>query len=270
MRRKDIFIREESEPLNYAVILAGGRGIRFGNSGIPKQFIEMTGLPMIAYSMRTAQMNDNIHRVCVVAPPSSHEQVKRWAREYGADKCVFFAESGKERHESVYSGICAVPAKNDDTVMIMTSVCPFVSQRTIDNHYNTIKMYGGAITVVKATDAITFSNDGKRANRTLQKKRLFIQQGPQTYRYGLLTEAHSAYLSDAGRSEVYEDSELVLNLGIDVGMVMGDRFCLKVTYPEDLAIVEALYPLFMKQENEYIGEKLDSFGQQSPPRALLG
>ena len=131
------------------------------------------------------------------------------------------AEAGAERYLSVYSGLKTIPAQKNDTVMIMTAVCPFVSQNTIDKHYALIEKFDACITVVKATDAITFSNDGKRVNRTLQKKKLFVQQGPQTFRYGVLKMGHEAYLQDEGRVEVYEDSELVLNMGIEVGMVMG-------------------------------------------------
>ena len=114
--------------------------------------------------------------------------------------------------------------------------------------YDMLKEYDACITVVKATDAITFSNDGKLVNRTLQKKKLFVQQGPQLFRYNVLRQAHEAYLNDEDRKEVNEDSELVLNIGVECGMVMGDRFCVKVTYPEDLSIVQALYPLFIQQE----------------------
>ena len=237
--------------MNYAVILAGGKGTRFGNKNIPKQFIELTSVPMIAYSMCTAQMNANIDKICVVAAPSMHKQVAEWAKKYDITKFSYIAEAGKERYNSVYNGICVLPAKKSDTVMIMTSVCPFVSQKTIDKHYKIMEQYDGAITVVKATDAITFSNNGRCANRTLQKKRLFVQQGPQIYRYGVLKEAHEFYRADDERTEIYEDSELVLNLGLEIAMVMGDRFCIKITYPEDLAIAEALHPLFEKAEKKY-------------------
>lgn len=237
---------------NYAIILAGGRGERFQNN-VPKQFIELTGYPMLIYSMRTAQANVNIDSICVVAPPQSHKQVTSWAKEYGITKLTMIAESGKERYQSVYSGLMALTAQANDTVMIMTAVCPFVSQATINNLYEAIKKYDACITVVKATDAVTFSNDGKRVNRTLQKKKLFIQQGPQLFKYGIIQMAHNAYLEDENRVEVTEDSELVLNLGVECGMVIGDRFCIKVTYPEDLAIAEALHPLFEQQENYTFG-----------------
>jgi 2-C-methyl-D-erythritol 4-phosphate cytidylyltransferase len=220
-----------------------------GETNVPKQFIEMFGMPMIVYSMKTAQKNSNIDSICVVAPPPSHAQIRQWGEQYGINKLQILAESGKERQQSVYSGLTSLPAKRNDIVTIMTAVCPFVSQKTLNNHFIELEKYDACITVVKATDAISFSNDGRRVNRTLQKKKLFVQQGPQTFRYGIIKSAHDFFMQDDQHVEVTEDSELVLNLGTEVSMVLGDRFCIKVTYPEDLAIAESLYRLFEKQES---------------------
>lgn len=233
--------------MNYAIILAGGKGVRF-HGDVPKQFVELKDIPMLVYSMKTAQINSNVDAICVVAPRNYHKQIRSWGAEYQITKLLFLAESGKERFQSVYNGLTLIPAKSKDTVIIMTAVCPFVSQSTMDKLYASMNRWDACITVIKATDAITFSNDGKNVNRTLQKRKLFIQQGPQIFRYGVLRQAHKAYIEDEERVEVNEDSELVLNIGVECKMVIGDRYCVKVTYPEDLAIVQALYPLFMRQE----------------------
>lgn len=239
--------------MNYAIVLAGGKGVRFGNGQISKQFVELTGVPMIIYSLQTAEKNKNIDEVCVVVSETAEEDVKRWIKKYGITKVKYFARPGKERQQSVHSGLVALPAKARDTVMIMTSVCPFVSQKTMDKHYEMINKYDATITVVKATDAITFSNDGKCVNRTLQKKKIYLQQGPQVFRYGVLMLGHKMYMEDEeySKMDVTEDSELVLNIGTECYMVQGDRFCIKVTYPEDLAIAESLHPLFLEQEKKY-------------------
>lgn len=244
--------------MNYAIVLAGGKGQRFGNGKVSKQFIELTGVPMIVYSLQTAEKNKNIDEVCVVVDEKAENDVKRWIKKYGITKVKYFARPGKERQQSVYHGLLSVPAKARDTVMIMTSVCPFVSQKTIDKHYEMIREYDATITVVKATDAITFSNDGKRVNRTLQKRKLYLQQGPQVFRYGLLLLGHKMYMEDEeySKTDVTEDSELVLNIGVECYMIMGDRFCIKVTYPEDLAIAESLHPLFLQQEASYMNSSV--------------
>lgn len=240
--------------MNYAIVLAGGKGQRFGNGKISKQFVKLTGVPMIVYSLRIAEKNKNIDKVCVVVDEKEISNVRRWIKDYGITKVEYFARPGKERQQSVFHGLQEIPAKGRDTVMIMTSVCPFVSQKTIDRHYEMIQTYDATITVVKATDAITFSNDGRRVNRTLQKRKLYLQQGPQVFRYKTLLMGHEAYMEDEEyrKMDVTEDSELVLNMGVECYMVMGDRFCIKVTYPEDLAIAEALHPLFLQQEEKYL------------------
>ena len=236
--------------MNYAVILSGGIGVRF-NGDKPKQFVKLNDIPLLVYSMRTAQENKNVDSICVVAAKEYHAMINGWKEQYNITKLEYMAESGKERYQSVYNGIMKIPADKDDTVIIMTAVCPFVSQLTMNKLYEKIKVMDACITVVKATDAITFSNDGQYVNRTLQKKKIFIQQGPQIYNYKILKQAHDVYLADENRVEVNEDSELVLNMGVECGMVLGDRYCMKVTYPEDLPIVKALYPLFIKQEQKY-------------------
>ena len=237
--------------MNYAVILAGGYGIRFNSGNLPKQFVELTGMPMLVYSMKTAEMNANIDEICVVTLEEFIPQVWAWGKHYGITKLKYVAKAGVMRFDSVYSGVCAVPAETDDTVMIMTAVCPLLSQQTVNKHYEQLETYDGVITVVKATDAITSSRDGTMVDQTLQKETLFVQQGPQTYRYGVLRAAHEAFRSTPQEREVYEDSELVLRMGVPVTMVEGDRFCIKVTYPEDLAIARALYPLFCEKENRW-------------------
>ncbi len=246
--------------MNYAIVLAGGKGQRFGNGKISKQFVELTGVPMIVYSLRTAEKNKNIDEICVVVAENEEKNVRKWVEDYEISKVKYYARPGKERQQSVYNGLETIPAKARDTVMIMTSVCPFVSQKTINKHYEMIHEYDATITVVKATDAITFSNDGKKVNRTLQKKKLYLQQGPQVFRYGPLMLGHKMYMEDEqySKMDVTEDSELVLNIGVECYMVMGDRFCIKVTYPEDLAIAESLHPLFLEKEKKYEDEQNNS------------
>jgi 2-C-methyl-D-erythritol 4-phosphate cytidylyltransferase len=234
------------DTVNYAIILAGGQGTRMGALGVPKQFAKLAGKPIIIYALEAAQRSPNIHYICAAAPVSWHERIKAWVKEYKIEKFRYMAESGQERRQSVHNALKRLPAQAHDAVMIMTAVCPFVSQTTIDRHFRAMKEYDACITVVKATDAITFSNEGRWASRTLQKKNFFIQQGPQTFKYGILKSAHDLYERSPVKKEVNEDSELVLDMGVKTFMVFGDRFCIKVTYPEDLVIAEALAPLFFK------------------------
>ena len=68
--------------MNYAVVLAGGKGQRFGNGKISKQFVELTGVPMIIYSLQTADKNNNIDEVCVVVAETEENWNERRIRNY--------------------------------------------------------------------------------------------------------------------------------------------------------------------------------------------
>lgn len=240
--------------MNFALVLAGGHGQRMGNTYVPKQFIEINSKPILLYTLETIERNNNFDCACIVSPIEWHSQIQEWIDEHDYKKIKALAPSGIDRQASVHNGLQCISGMNlntskDDNVMIMTAVCPFVAQDTIDLHFNKIKEFDGCITVVKAVDAITYSNDGVIVSRTLQKHKMFVQQGPQTFKFMQLLKAHDEYVESPYHSEVNEDSELILNMGSTVTMIEGDRFCLKVTYPEDIAIVEALAPLFIEKEN---------------------
>lgn len=234
--------------MNFAIVLAGGQGTRMGASHVPKQFIDISGKPVLWFTLETIEKNDNIDGACIVAPAEWHGTIQEWCEQNSYHKVKLLAAAGTDRRQSVYNGLNAISSQRVENIMIMTSVCPFVSQSTIDEHFEKIRTFPGCITVVSAVDAITFSHDGSKAHRTLQKQKMFVQQGPQTYNYKVIKEAHDAYASNPYNPEVNEDSELVLNMGLDVALIHGDRFCLKVTYPEDIAIVEALLPIFTESE----------------------
>lgn len=236
--------------MNYAIVLAGGQGVRMGSGEVPKQFIEINGKPIIWFTLETIENNDNIDHACIVAPNGWHPTINEWCKKNSYKKVKVLADSGDDRRQSVHNGLTAISNDPVENVMIMTSVCPFVSQITVDEHFQKIETSAGCITVVTAVDAITFSHDGIKAHRTLQKQKMFVQQGPQTYKYKYIRQAHDAYAKDAYNPEVNEDSELILNMGLDVELIHGDRFCLKVTYPADIAIVEALLPLFLESEKK--------------------
>jgi 2-C-methyl-D-erythritol 4-phosphate cytidylyltransferase len=234
--------------MNYAIVLAGGQGERMGKTVVPKQFTIIKNKPILWYTLETIEKNQNIDGACVVAPIEWHETINKWCKENDYKKVKILAISGLDRRQSVHNGLLKINQYKVENVMIMTAVCPFVSQKSINQHFEDINKFEGCITVVAAVDAITFSNDANKAQRTLQKKKMFVQQGPQTYKYQTILEAHNEYVENPYNPEVNEDSELILNMGFEIGMVHGDRFCMKVTYPEDIAIVEALLPLFIEKE----------------------
>jgi 2-C-methyl-D-erythritol 4-phosphate cytidylyltransferase len=84
-------------------------------------------------------------------------------------------------------------------------------------------------------DTVKEGDDGGHITQTLERSRLWLAQTPQTFRYDLLVEAHKR-----AQGEATDDAALVEALGVQVRLYRGSPRNLKVTTPEDLAIVEAL------------------------------
>ena len=90
--------------MNIAVILAGGIGSRVG-AGIPKQFIEVLGKPILAYTIETFEKHPNIDAILVVCVKPYVEYVWQIKDKYGYEKLIWVTEGGSTFQESVMNGV---------------------------------------------------------------------------------------------------------------------------------------------------------------------
>ena len=67
--------------MNYVIIIAGGVGSRVGAS-VPKQFVEVLGKPVIAYTMEHFQKHPDIDAIELVCVDGYQEQLKGIADTY--------------------------------------------------------------------------------------------------------------------------------------------------------------------------------------------
>lgn len=58
--------------MDYAVIVAGGKGLRMGAS-IPKQFLAVNGLPVLMHTIKRFREYDHALRIILVLPKEQHE-----------------------------------------------------------------------------------------------------------------------------------------------------------------------------------------------------
>ena len=65
--------------MNYLVLLAGGVGNRVG-AGIPKQFINVLGKPVIAYTMQVYQDHPEIDGIELVCVDGFQDELKKNSR----------------------------------------------------------------------------------------------------------------------------------------------------------------------------------------------
>jgi 2-C-methyl-D-erythritol 4-phosphate cytidylyltransferase/2-C-methyl-D-erythritol 2,4-cyclodiphosphate synthase len=218
-----------------AIIPAAGAGRRFGG---PKQFLSLAGRPILAHTLDAFETCDRVDAVIVVAPPEDLDRCSRdIVQGYGFGKVTSIVPGGPDRRDSVRNGLYAANPSTD-VVVIHDAVRPFVSPALITSSIERCRETGAVVVAVPVKETVKVCRDG-RVLETPLRETLWSVQTPQTFRYGLILEAHKRALTEGW--SVTDDAMLVERIGQEVVVVEGSYDNIKITTPEDLSIAEALW-----------------------------
>lgn len=159
-----------------AIILAGGVGSRVG-AGRPKQFIEVLGKPVLAYTIEIFQNNPQIDAIEVVCHKKWKEYLMGMIEQYGLSKVKWIADGGDTFQDSVMSGINNLKdtIKPDDYVMIQYGAAPFKSDKIVNDVIRVMKDKGSAITATPCYQLLLGSNDENATSKTWVDRDKYIQ-----------------------------------------------------------------------------------------------
>lgn len=221
--------------MNVAIIAAGGRGERMGG-GRAKQFLEISGTPIIIHTLRRFEQCASVTRVWAVVPAGAEAEVEALAAAHGLSKLGRAVAGGATRTQSVWRGLEAA-GPVEGVVAVHDAARPFVTPEEIDRVVGEAEGCGAALLAARATDTIKEA-EGGRVARTLDRSRLWHAQTPQCFRYELLRRAYERALAEG--FEATDDSALVERLGEPVRVVEGGAHNIKITTPRDFALAEIL------------------------------
>lgn len=222
----------ETYPAAYAVIVAGGSGLRMG-APIPKQFLSLAGKPMLYWSIKVFAAAISGIRIIIVLPQAFMEESVIVLRLLDEDVSVEIVAGGDTRYASVAAGLAKVPA-NNVIVLVHDAARPLVTPDIIRRCYECARLNGTAVPVIPVADSIRqISGLG---NRALQRDNLRAVQTPQAFDAGLLKEA----FQQPYRAIFTDEASVVEWSGKPVQLVDGAPGNFKVTTAEDLVIAEAL------------------------------
>ena len=235
--------------MNFALILTGGVGQRLRNSGLPKQFIELNGKPIIAYTLDKFENCKEIDKIVVVCNSSWISKMEEIIKKYNYKKVISIVPGGNERHDSVQIGLQEVhkKSKKDDIVAIHDGVRPLIKESTIVENIRIAKKYGNAMTVRSVTETVVISKD-KTAELPDFKNRddTYTLTSPQTFKVHELMLAYDDLNKQT--SEPILDSSLVYaRLGKKVYIVKEQELNLKITTPEDFYYFRSILELEEKK-----------------------
>ena len=235
--------------MNAAVILAGGTGTRVG-AGIPKQFIEVEGKPILAYTVDLFEKNPNIDAIEIVCHRDWTGYVSAMVEKYGLAKVRWIVDGGSTFQESVLNGIMSLKdiLKRDDLVVISFGVSPLTPQDDIDDCIRVCRERGNAIsskdidlcTCVKANDLCT--------REGIIRETLKGFANPWGFGYGELLDAYeTAIEKDMLRDLEPHTTSLYLALGKTLWFSQCTSPSVKVTTRQDIDIFRGLL-LLRRQE----------------------
>ncbi|KAK3414342.1 hypothetical protein EUGRSUZ_I02806 [Eucalyptus grandis] len=164
------------------ILLAGGKGKRMGAS-MPKQYLPLLGQPIALYSFYTFSQMREVKEIIVVCDPSYKDIFEDTKEEIQVD--LKFTLPGKERQDSVYSGLQAVDS-GSELVCIHDSARPLVSRGDIEKVLKDGWENGAAVLGVPVKATIKEANSESFVVRTLDRKTLWEMQTPQVIKPSLL------------------------------------------------------------------------------------
>lgn len=217
----------------YAIILAGGKGLRFGNT-TPKQFLTLKNKPLIIWTLEAFNSMKSIDYIIVVSPEEYLVTIKTLISEHTITKVIQTIKGGATRQESSYNAVMSNNFNSDDILLIHDAARPFISDEIINNCIDETKKYGAAGVYVSAIDTITEIEDGF-VKSIPPRKNLYYAQTPQSFKYTIIKRAHEKALQNP-QNTFTDDVSLVLGTGCKVKKIEGDYNNIKITNPQDFEL----------------------------------
>lgn len=220
------------------MVLGGGAGNRFG-AALPKQLLTLGGRTLVEHCVTAFAGAPGIDEVLLVMPAAHAAE----AGKLVGDQVSAVIEGGVTRSDSVRNAIAHLTAchpAQSTGVLFHDAARPLVTQQIIADCVTALRHHDAAGTAIPTSDTIIVASDGV-VSHCPPRETLFRAQTPQCFRLSVIARAHELAASDPAFTPT-DDCGVVLRYlpEIPVHIVNGSERNIKITYPADLAIAEAL------------------------------
>ena len=209
--------------MNFAVVLAGGIGLRMGNMEKPKQYIELGNKPIIIHTIEKFYVYPDFEKVIVLCPEQWIHHTQNLIQKFiGEQENIIVIPGGSTRNETIMNGI-----------------------RYIDEQYGVddiqaAKQYSACDTVIPATDTIVVVNEDKKSILDIpDRTKMYQGQTPQSFKANMLRELYES-LTEEEKDILTDAAKICVMKGQYVKLVRGEVFNIKITYPYDLEVAKSV------------------------------
>jgi len=223
------------ERKNYVIFVAGGSGTRMGAS-VPKQFLELEGIPILQRSIVQFFKALPDIKVVTVLPQEHIQNWKELNLKRNFDVPQTIVPGGITRFHSVQNALKRVP--EGAVVAIHDGVRPLVSPDLLKRMFEEMSTCRALVPVVPIVDTLavlkrnsdgTLEDSGEPAP---DRNKMFAVQTPQIF---LSEEIKQAYTT-AYDTAFTDDASVARKSNIPISYILGDRYNIKITTKEDLAL----------------------------------
>jgi 2-C-methyl-D-erythritol 4-phosphate cytidylyltransferase len=222
----------------FVILPAAGMGTRMAATQ-PKQFLTLAGVPILIHSLRAFAAVERVAEIVVAVRSNEIQRLREQIAEYGLTDRVRIVEGGDTRQDSVGNALAAIPAAEDDVVLVHDAVRPLIDPATIDRTIDAVLLHNAAIVGLPAIDTIKQverTAHGAIITATIPREYIVQAQTPQGFRYGLLKRAYAEAAADGFVGT--DEASLIERSGAPVAVVPGSQVNLKITQPGDIELAE--------------------------------
>ncbi len=232
-------------PIVWAVIPAGGKGLRYANgTGANKLMAMLLGKPVLCWTIAALAECSDIAGLVLVVPagqePLYREMLAQFLPELVSGKAILFCEGGNDRRESVYKGLKILPSACT-VALIHDAARPLLRENLLQRCLKPILSEAviGCVAGLPLHDTVKrILPETMTVLETLDRTELWRVQTPQVFLRAALVQAHEAVSKDIS---VTDDVQLLELSGLgNIRMIPGDPHNLKITEPDDLRLASFL------------------------------
>lgn len=219
----------------HVIIPAAGSGSRMGADS-PKQYLSLNGKSLIQHVIKVFDQAIKISSINVILS----QEDAHWPSTNltASSKLHVHYCGGETRAETVLNGLNAISSQvdADDWILVHDAARPGLSNRLLSQLLITLEEDSvGGLLALPLADTLKRADDERRVSDTVSRNDLWQAQTPQMFRYGTLKKALTEF-----KGTPTDEAEAIEALGLKPKLVTGELRNLKVTYPQDLAVLSAL------------------------------
>ncbi|HET9052868.1 MAG TPA: 2-C-methyl-D-erythritol 4-phosphate cytidylyltransferase [Cyclobacteriaceae bacterium] len=215
----------------YAIIVAGGKGTRI-KSVLPKQFLELNGLPILIHTINASLRYSKNVSIILVLQEDDFETWQSLCEKHHFTTNLILQKGGDTRFQSVKKGLEKI--EGDGLVAIHDGVRPLVSEDIIGASYRLAAVHRSAVAAVRLKESIRITDQDN--TKAVDRSKYRLIQTPQTFDVALIKKAYQ--IKD--EPGLTDDASVAERSGHIISLFEGSYENIKITTPEDLIVAKAL------------------------------